>query len=81
MITSHQIRAARALIGWSQRELAERAEVGVATVRRIEGMPAYVAGNIHTIMSIKTALEIGGVVFIEQTDSRGPGVQLRDPLD
>ena len=69
------------LVGWSETELAAKASVGVATVRRIEGMAAHVTGNIQTIMSIKTALENGGVIFIPQDESRGPGVQLRDPLE
>ena len=76
MISARQIRAARALIGMSQPELAERAGVGVATVRRIEAAVDQVTGNARTLDLIRKALEQAGVRFIEHDDSMGDGVRL-----
>lgn len=79
MISARQIRAARALIGMSQPELAERAGVGVATVRRIEAAIDQVTGNARTLDLIQKALEKAGVHFIEQQDTIGEGVCFSDP--
>jgi transcriptional regulator with XRE-family HTH domain len=49
MITSCQIRAARALINWSARELAEKSKVGVATVRRMELADGIPSSNAQTL--------------------------------
>lgn len=76
-ITSSQIRAARALLNWSAQELAARASVGVATVRRAEAAaddrPALIAS---TLASIRHALEASGVIFVAENGD-GPGVRLR----
>lgn len=37
MISARQIRAARALLGWSQQDLADRAIISVNALRRLEG--------------------------------------------
>jgi transcriptional regulator with XRE-family HTH domain len=75
-----QIRAARALVGVSQSELAELAKVGVATVRRIEAAREQVSGNVQSLVRIQRALESKGVEFIDQDDKQGPGVRLKKPL-
>jgi transcriptional regulator with XRE-family HTH domain len=80
MIFPVQIRAARVLIGMSQSELAERALISVATVKRIEAMREELTGTISTITNIKRALEEEGVIFIDQDEKRGPGVRLRKRL-
>lgn len=76
-ITSAQIRAARALLGWSAQNLADQAAVGVATVRRAEaaeqGQPNLIA---TTLRAVKGALEAAGVIFIAE-NGEGPGVRLR----
>lgn len=76
MIFPVQIRAARVLIGMSQVELAERASISVATVKRIEAARAELSGTISTIASIQRALEEAGVIFIDQDQRSGPGVRL-----
>ena len=46
-----QIRAARALLGWSQSELAQRAGVGLATLQRLEQSQSILKGNYATILN------------------------------
>ena len=80
MVTSRQIRAARALALLGQIELAERAGIGVATLRRIEASIDEVTGTAQSLFRIQRALEEAGIVFIEQDGSSGPGVRLRDRM-
>jgi len=72
---SAQIRAARALLGWSQDQLARRADVGLATLRRIEQTEGIVKGNFSTVLKIQKALEQAGIDFTE-SDSGQIGVRL-----
>ena len=74
MIESSQSRAARALLDWTQAELAHAAGVGMSTVRRFEnGLRTPIPNNIT---AIRKALEDAGVIFID-ANGEGPGVQLR----
>jgi transcriptional regulator with XRE-family HTH domain len=78
MIFSREIRAARALLGWSQVELAAAAAVGVATVRRLETAGTEIRGSVNTVWKIQRALENAGIEFIPAEAGRGgPGVRLR----
>lgn len=79
MITSRQIRAARALIGLGQHDLAERAGIGIATLRRIEAAEE-VSGSAKSMARIQRAFEAAGVIFIDRDDTAGPGVRLKRPL-
>ncbi|WP_228536318.1 helix-turn-helix domain-containing protein [Noviherbaspirillum malthae] len=76
MITSAQIRAARALLRWSADELAQKAGVGIATVKRFELMDNVPEGRTSTLQAIQRTLELAGVEFIGTPDD-GPGVRLR----
>jgi transcriptional regulator with XRE-family HTH domain len=76
VITASQIKGARAMLGLSQRDLAELASVGLATVQRIE-LTAEIRGSAETIWKIQTALENAGVRFIPADDTEGPGVRLK----
>ena len=76
MITSGQIKAARALVDWTARNLAEKAEIGFSTLIRLESADGVPAGNIKTIEAIKKALELAGIEFIGTPDD-GPGVRLK----
>ena len=78
MILAPQIRAARALLGWNQVQLAQAASVGVATLRRIEVLGTQPRGSIEVVWKIQTALEGAGVVFIPGDQTGGPGVRLRE---
>ena len=74
MISGAQVRAARALLGWTAKDLAQKANVGISTVQRIEnaeGTPNVHAANLAAIQS---ALEAAGVEF---TNGEEPGLRLR----
>jgi hypothetical protein len=75
LITSAQIRAARALLRWSSDDLSKQSGVGSATIKRIEVMTGVPSGQIRTLMAIKNALEKGGVQFVGDPEDR-PGVRL-----
>jgi transcriptional regulator with XRE-family HTH domain len=62
IVTPDQVRAARALLRMEQRELAERAQISVATVRRIE---AAEPTGPETVQRVQHALEDAGAEFIE----------------
>ena len=73
-ISASQLRAARALLNWSQGELAERAKVGRATVADFEiGKRTPYA---RTLDDMRETLEAAGVMFIAENGG-GPGVRLR----
>ena len=76
MISTGQVRAARALLRWTAEDLANAAEVGVATIRRMEVLDGVPAGNVKTLVAIQQALEDAGIEFIGSPDY-GPGVRLR----
>jgi transcriptional regulator with XRE-family HTH domain len=75
LITSDQIRAARALLRWSADDLANAADIGIATVRRFESVDGVPSGQIRVLESLKQSLEDAGVEFIGSPDDR-PGVRL-----
>ncbi len=75
MLTSQQIRAARGLLRWSARELAERAGVHLATVQRMERSDGAVGGTARTVAKVERALEAEGVDFLP--DNGGAGVRLK----
>ncbi len=76
MITSDQIRAARALLKWSAEDLANKAGVGIATVRRFELDKGVPSGQVRILGALKATLEAGGIEFIGTPEDR-PGVRLK----
>ena len=78
MLTVEQLRAARGLVGWSQTALAENSGVALSTVRRMETGQSRVRGHSENVWKVQTALENAGVQFIDENDSGGVGVRLRD---
>ena len=73
---SSQVRAARALLGWSQDRLARTAGVGLATLQRIDQSEGVVKGNFSTALNIQNALEKAGILFTD--DEAGEiGVRLK----
>ncbi len=74
-ITTQQIKAARMLLEWDQPELAKRAGVGVATLRRLEAVSGSVPENSLSGLKIIAALIAAGIEFLNT--SRGLGVRLR----
>lgn len=74
MITSAQCRAGRALLNWSQQQLADAARVGVVTVRQFESGGSEPRNA--TLDVIRRALESAGVIFVAE-NGEGPGVRLK----
>jgi ribosome-binding protein aMBF1 (putative translation factor) len=65
MLSSQQIRAARALLGWDQGTLAEKAGVSVITVKRLEAASGdKLHARFETVMKIKNAVEREGIEFV-----------------
>jgi DNA-binding XRE family transcriptional regulator len=75
-VSIRQIKAARALLGWSQEELAAAAEVSIPTIKRLEAHDGALGGRHETGNKIRLALETAGVEFIDENGG-GPGVRLR----
>ena len=79
VIHPSQIRAARALLHISQSSLAELSGIGLATIKRLEIAPDGLRGNVRTFLRIQAALELKGVVFIDEDGIYGPGVRFKKP--
>lgn len=80
MITASQLRAARALLGLSQRELADASRVSVPTIRRMEASQGTVRANVDTLVKIVEALGAAGVELIGEGAASldgGRGVRLK----
>ena len=75
LTTGNQLRAARALLGMEQSDLAKRAGLNVNTIRNMEGSGAgLIAGRATNIQSVKAALEAAGILFLNGGE---PGVRLK----
>ena len=74
MITSGQIKAARGLIGWTARHLAEKAEIGFSTLIRLESEEGVPSSHVKTFKKLKKAFEKAGIEFIGSPES-GAGVR------
>jgi transcriptional regulator with XRE-family HTH domain len=80
MVEAAQVRAARALIGWSQAKLAETAGVPVSTINTFEtGAPDSIPNE--AVDKIRIAVETAGAVFIPKDGGGGIGVRLREALE
>ncbi len=75
-VTIRQVKAARALLGWSQSELALHSGVSEPTIARLESAEGEMGGRKNTIRKIKEALEADGIEFIDENGG-GPGVRLK----
>ena len=81
MITSAQMRAARALLGIDQKTLAEMAGVSVPTIQRMEASQGHVRGVVSTLTKIVDALDAAGIELIgneQPSQGRGRGVRLKE---
>jgi predicted transcriptional regulator len=74
VITGRHIRAARALLGWSQGELSKRSKVALRTVRRMEGFDGAVNARTETLNKVVAVLDKAGVEFLNGGKA---GVRLR----
>lgn len=80
MITSAQMRAARALLGIDQRELAQRASLSLPTIQRMEASDGVVRGNVDSLMKLVDALGANGIELIGDgvaSSAGGRGVRLK----
>ena len=75
-VSIRQVKAARALLAWSQERLASAAEISIPTVKRLEAQDGPLGGRSETGTKIRRALEGAGVEFIDENGG-GPGVRLR----
>jgi len=79
MITSGQMRAARALLGIDQRDLAKRAGLSLPTIQRMEASDGLVRGNVDSLMKLVDALAANGIELIGEgatSSLGGRGVRL-----
>jgi transcriptional regulator with XRE-family HTH domain len=75
MTTPAQLKAARALVGLSQPQIAQKTGLSTMSIKRAEGSGAP-AASVEVIASIRAALESAGVIFVDE-NGEGPGVRLR----
>jgi predicted transcriptional regulator len=78
MVTTRQIKAARALLGWSQADLARNSGVSEPTIARLEAADGDLGGRENTGQKIRGAIEAAGIQFFEENGG-GEGARLRKP--
>lgn len=76
LVSIRQIKAARALAGLSQTDLAKASGISLPTIKRLEAQDGDIGGRPATVAAIRAALEGAGVVFLPE-NGNGPGVALR----
>ncbi len=74
MISALQIRAARALLGWSQQTLADKAIVSLNAVKRLESRTSD--PRMSTVLAIQHALEKAGIEFLPTDGRKGEGLRI-----
>lgn len=74
MVTSEQVRAARALLRWEQKDLACASMVSLPSIQRLETKPGPLAAQARTVAAIVAAIEAAGVEF---TNGGQPGVRMK----
>lgn len=77
MITSDQIRAARSMLRWTGKELAEESGIGFSTLMRLETESGVPKAQAKTLEAIRKAFEKAGIEFIGTPDN-GAGVKWRN---
>jgi transcriptional regulator with XRE-family HTH domain len=74
IISGNQIRAARALLNWSQRELSKKARVAFGTIQRMERFDGPIGSRTETLGKVVAVLEKAGIEFL---NDESPGVRIR----
>jgi transcriptional regulator with XRE-family HTH domain len=80
MITAAQLRAARALVGMDQKELAAASGLSLPTIQRMEASEGVIRGNVDSLMKLIAALEAAGVELINDgavSEKGGRGIRLK----
>lgn len=77
-VSIRQVKAARALLDWSQADLARVSGVSEPTIKRLEAHDGELGGRADTAAAIRGALEAAGIAFLAegQAAAGGPGVRL-----
>lgn len=81
MITASQLRAARAMLGIDQKQLADRARLSLPTIQRMEASDGVIRGNVDSLTKVVQALEDLGIELIGDGSASaggGRGVRMRD---
>jgi transcriptional regulator with XRE-family HTH domain len=81
MITAAQMRAARALAGVDQRELAQRSGLSLPTIQRMEASDDVIRGNVDSLMKLIAAINACGIELIGEgmpSPAGGRGVRLKN---
>lgn len=84
MMTSAQLKAARALLGIDQKRLSELSGVSVPTIQRMEASAGTVRGVVDSLVRVIEALDRAGVELIGEgmaSAGGGRGVRLKPPAD
>jgi transcriptional regulator with XRE-family HTH domain len=82
MISAAQLRAARALLGFDQKRIAELAGLSVPTIQRMEASDGVIRGNVDSLMKLIGALDTAGIELIAEgatSQTGGRGVRLKEP--
>jgi transcriptional regulator with XRE-family HTH domain len=80
MMTAAQLRAARALVGMDQRDLAAASGLSLPTIQRMEASEGVIRGNVDSLMKLIAALEFAGVELINEgavSEKGGRGIRLK----
>ena len=75
-VSIRQIKAARALVGWSQDDLADKSGISVPTIKRLEAAKGDIGGRAETGAALVAALEKAGIEFIAENGG-GAGVRMK----
>lgn len=73
--TGRQVKAARALLGWSKADLGRMADVSVTTITRLEGKAGRIGGRLNTATNLVVTLKTAGIEFVN-TNEKTIGVLL-----
>jgi transcriptional regulator with XRE-family HTH domain len=76
-LTSELIRAARALLRWEQRDLADASSLSLPTIKRLEAKRGPLGAYASTVVALKRALEEAGIEFIDENGG-GLGLRMRE---
>ncbi len=82
MISAAQLRAARALLGVDQRQLADLSGLSVPTIQRMEASDGVIRGNVNSLTKLTGAFDAAGIEFIAEgaaSAGGGRGVRLKAP--
>jgi len=83
MITSFQIRAARALLDIDQKQLARAASLSLPTIQRMEAANGRVKGTVESLNKVITAFDTLGVIMVgegEVSHGKGYGIRLKQAI-